>query len=263
MIHITRALARQIRSVLRKSTPLGSARADRPALALLAGPDGLHVRWHHDEVAVELHLPGSRATERIRLPSEALDDFEGRQDNVVTLTTKNADLVQSLWETDGVAQCRDYPAVSPDKSPPFPQEPNRFASQEWSCRDSRRIYVWVPLNPQTAIPPTSKAIRIQSTVSSERILPVPSTQIPPRRNNIMPLPPNNGHASHTAPESPARGERSVAITDLIAEAEELRTVLLDAATRLTRLLSGLKQHRRDSRAMQAAMQSLKQIKLGF
>jgi hypothetical protein len=78
----------------------------------------------------------------------------------------------------------------------------------------------------------------------------------------MPIP-ANGHASHTTPESPARGERSVGIADLITEAEELRTVLFDASVRLTRLLSGLKQHRRDSRAMQAAMQSLKQIKLSL
>ena len=83
----------------------------------------------------------------------------------------------------------------------------------------------------------------------------------------MPLPTNNGHASNgTPPDAPSRGERgerSVAIADLIAEAEELRTVLADASGRLARLLSGLKQHRRDSRAMQAAMQSLKQIKLGI
>jgi hypothetical protein len=82
--------------------------------------------------------------------------------------------------------------------------------------------------------------------------------------NPMPLPTNNGHASNgTPPEAPGRGERSVALADLIAEAEELRTVLADASSRLARLLSGLKQHRRDSRAMQAAMQSLKQIKLGI
>jgi hypothetical protein len=72
----------------------------------------------------------------------------------------------------------------------------------------------------------------------------------------MPVPPSNATS-----ESPARSEHSAALTDLITEAEGLRTVLLDASTRITRLLSGLKQHRRDSRAMQAAMQSLKQIQL--
>ena len=47
----------------------------------------------------------------------------------------------------------------------------------------------------------------------------------------------------------------------IAETEELRTVVLDASSRLSRLLTGLKLHRRQSRAVQAAMQSLKQLKL--
>ena len=43
--------------------------------------------------------------------------------------------------------------------------------------------------------------------------------------------------------------------------EELRNQLQEASTRLARLLAGLKQHRRQSRAVQVAMQSLRQLKL--
>ena len=60
MIEITRALARQVRAVLRKSTPPGTARGHRPPLALHAGRDGLRVRGHHTEVMVEYHQPGPR-----------------------------------------------------------------------------------------------------------------------------------------------------------------------------------------------------------
>jgi hypothetical protein len=49
--------------------------------------------------------------------------------------------------------------------------------------------------------------------------------------------------------------------ELITEAEELRTVMADASARLSRLLAGLKQHRRQSRAVQAAVHSLKQLQL--
>ena len=77
----------------------------------------------------------------------------------------------------------------------------------------------------------------------------------------MPAPQSNGHSAHDASEANANGQRSLGIVDLINEAEELRTVVLDASARLSRLLAGLKQHRRQSRAVQAAMQSLKQLKL--
>ena len=46
MIQITRALARQLRAVLRKAAPLGSGRNDRPSLSLHAGPDGMQIRCH-------------------------------------------------------------------------------------------------------------------------------------------------------------------------------------------------------------------------
>ena len=78
----------------------------------------------------------------------------------------------------------------------------------------------------------------------------------------MPAPTTNNHATNGSPNSnPDRSERSLGIVELIAEAEELRTVLSDASMRVARLLSALKQHRRQSRAVQAAMQSLKQLQL--
>ena len=65
----------------------------------------------------------------------------------------------------------------------------------------------------------------------------------------------------TSETDAARQEGGGTIAELIAEAEALRTVMLDASARLSHLLSGLKQHRRQSRAVQAAMHSLKQLKL--
>jgi hypothetical protein len=127
------------------------------------------------------------------------------------------------------------------------------------CRDRNRIYVWVPLSPESAIPPTADAVRIESVANLKSVSQEPS---PPRRTNPMPTPTTNGHATNGAHGTGAeRSERSPGIVDLIAEAEELRTVMVDASARLSRLLSGLKQHRRQSRAVQAAMHSLKQLRL--
>ena len=77
----------------------------------------------------------------------------------------------------------------------------------------------------------------------------------------MPAPPSIGSPVHHTADTSAHSQRSPSIVDLIAETEELRTVVLDASSRLSRLLTGLKLHRRQSRAVQAAMQSLKQLKL--
>jgi hypothetical protein len=127
------------------------------------------------------------------------------------------------------------------------------------CRDRHRIYVWVPLNPESAIPPTADAIRIESAANLKAVSQDPS---PSRRPKAMPTPTTNGHATNGSPlPSAGRSERGQSIVDLITETEELRTVVLDASVRLARLLSGLKQHRRQSRAVQAAMQSLKQLRL--
>src|SRR5690606_29914999 len=85
MIQITRSLARQLRAVFRKAVPPGSGRGPRPPLMFHADREGLRVRSHHPEVAVEFHLPGTYPVDRIALPPEALDDFEGRKDDAVVL----------------------------------------------------------------------------------------------------------------------------------------------------------------------------------
>src|ERR1019366_7712439 len=126
MIQITRALARQLRAVLRKAAPVESARNDRPSLALHAGPEGLQVRCHHAEVAVEWHLPGPRPLDAVVLPHAALDDLEARHETLVTLTAKSAEAVQARWEAGGVSQVRDYQTVSLDRLPAFAADPKRF-----------------------------------------------------------------------------------------------------------------------------------------
>ena len=466
MIQITRAQARLIRAVLRKSAPIGSARNYRPPLALHAGEDGLRVRIHAAEVAVEWHNPGTRPPDTIVLPGQALDDFEGAKDAEVALTLQGNDLVQARWNDGGVPQSRDYATVPLDKLSPFPEEPKKFtaldttflkalddasqtASHEnsrfalknlqlrgkagelastngrelllqrgfafpfkddvlipsigvfggrelagepvamgksdkhvclrvgpWKFffeindaarfpriesaipmfagkstilrmapddasflihalprlpgredneqvtvdlnghaairareedqnrvtelrlsrsevvgpavrfvsnrqflahalrlgltefhvtrpdspivgRDKTRLFVWVPLDQSAAIPPKDDATRIDSINNTE------TTPEPTQRRMTMPAQQPNGHGTNgTSETDAARQERGGSIVELITEAEELRTVMLDASARLTRLLSGLKQHRRQSRAVQAAMHSLQQLKLG-
>src|SRR5205085_1342969 len=101
VIQISRALARHVRAVLRKAVPPGTARGRRPPLSLHAGPDGLRVRSHHPDVAVEFHRPGPCPPDEVVLPGEALDEFEGRGDAPVTLEAVGPDSVRALWDDAG------------------------------------------------------------------------------------------------------------------------------------------------------------------
>jgi hypothetical protein len=77
-------------------------------------------------------------------------------------------------------------------------------------------------------------------------------------NPIMPLPrpeaAPNGRNGDSSPES-------WTLADVIAETEALRTSLQEASGRTARLLSALKHQRRQSRAVKAAMDSLRQLQL--
>ena len=52
------------------------------------------------------------------------------------------------------------------------------------------------------------------------------------------------------------------IDDLLSEAESLRQHLSEAASRATRLVAALKQHRRQARVVAAAVSSIRDLRLG-
>ena len=60
----------------------------------------------------------------------------------------------------------------------------------------------------------------------------------------------------------ADSERSPTVPDLIVDAEQLKSTAQDLTARLGRLINGLKQQRRQGKAMEAAMNSLRQLRLG-
>jgi len=126
MIQISRALARQIRTVFRRCVrkPYGPP---PPAVGLLTGPDGLRVRLPRPEFSVEYHQPGSLPMERMILPLEALDNFEGRGPDSVTLDIREGNRVLARWLDGGVPQEVEYHVHDPDKQPEVPDLPQRFA----------------------------------------------------------------------------------------------------------------------------------------
>jgi hypothetical protein len=126
------------------------------------------------------------------------------------------------------------------------------------CRDTRKTYVWMPLDAKAAIPTGKDVLRL---VSAEDQVAPPDQPSPQRRRIAMPVSSGNGHPPEDRLSS-QQPERGSGINELIAEAEALRNLLGEAATRSHRLLAALKQHRRQAKAVQAAVGALRQLDLG-
>ena len=77
----------------------------------------------------------------------------------------------------------------------------------------------------------------------------------------MPAPQPNGSTPENGRSNGNIEPERWGIVQVIAETETLRDLLHDASARTARLLAALKHQRRRSRAVQQAMQSLKDLQL--
>jgi hypothetical protein len=111
------------------------------------------------------------------------------------------------------------------------------------CQDARRTFLWMALSDDKG--PRSK------------VKPATTTAPPsPTRTTEMPVnnpgsPEGNHNGNGAEPSEPL---------DLLAEAEALRGQLQEVLARTSRLIVALKQHKRQSRAVQAAMASLRKLR---
>jgi hypothetical protein len=130
------------------------------------------------------------------------------------------------------------------------------------CRDETRTYAFMPV--EGVVQPTEEAVRIVSGEAAPPPVRVKPKHEPERRRAAMPRPPTNGDDPRNGPPraAPPPTPRPDADTlDPLLEAEALRSVLHDAQARLARLMSALKQQRRQSRALQAAVSSIRNLRL--
>ena len=131
----------------------------------------------------------------------------------------------------------------------------RSATQPLCCRDAATTYLWMPLadppasSPAPAAPP--KAAAVDHTE--------PPTSLPdPVKETVMPNPADSGRHPGNDDATPP----DPATLDPLAEAEALRGLLAEAQSRLGRLAAALKLHRRQARAVAAAMAQLRNLPLG-
>jgi hypothetical protein len=147
----------------------------------------------------------------------------------------------------------------------------RNANTPLVCRDQTRTYLFMPLD--GALSPAPDAVRI---VSGESIpvarpakpKPQPETSKaqaqPERSREVMPRSQSNGEEPRNGPAGLPPVPIPASETeppDPLMEAEALRSLLHDAQMRLGRLLAALKQQRRHNRALRAALDSLRGLRL--
>lgn len=119
------------------------------------------------------------------------------------------------------------------------------------CKEEARMYLWMPVERSLVISASDSATHI--TTANSRI-PITTTQRK-RRRKPMTVPSRNGHR-----EEPARADSP--LDDLICEAEELRRTHQECGAGLSRLISALKQQRKQARVLRQAVASIKDLNLG-
>jgi hypothetical protein len=147
----------------------------------------------------------------------------------------------------------------------------RNATTPLVCRDERRTYLFMPLD--GALAPAADAVRIVSGESLSRVMrakPKPQPQRaklqpdPERSRATMPRSQSNGEEPRNGPAGVPSNPMPASEAeppDPLVEAEALRSLLHEAQMRLSRLLAALKQQRRHNRALRAAMDSLRGLRL--
>jgi hypothetical protein len=73
-----------------------------------AGPEGLRVRAHKYDLAVEYHQPGALPVDEILVPGDFLDDSEGGKDETVTLENGSNGHVIAQWRDKNIPQLLQY-----------------------------------------------------------------------------------------------------------------------------------------------------------
>jgi hypothetical protein len=139
-------------------------------------------------------------------------------------------------------------------------------------RDGRRTYLWMPLPKHAVLPPADDALRVTPDGQGPAVAPINQPQ-PERSEVVMAKSPNNGtdngsgtsralvpvpqgHTGQPPRPNGAPGD------DLLAEAESLRSGLQILLAHANRLVAALKHQRRQTRALQAAVASLRQLDPG-
>jgi hypothetical protein len=127
VISISRAQARLFAAVLRQAL-VGTPRRDHPSVAFQCQAGRCRIRATSGDVMVEFTQPGSFEDQTIVVPAQALKDFGGRKNELVTLTQTSPRTVQAQWTEGSVPQTREYALPLGEPPAPLPEAPAQLAA---------------------------------------------------------------------------------------------------------------------------------------
>jgi hypothetical protein len=131
VIEISRSFIKQFRTVLRRSVWQHARRGGlQPAVEFNAGPDGVTIRCQHDGIAVSYQSPEPQHRESLRVPANALEDFEGRGQARVSLEAIDSNHLLARWDDAGVPHEKSYDVAEVAKPPVFPKLSARFTDND-------------------------------------------------------------------------------------------------------------------------------------
>lgn len=122
------------------------------------------------------------------------------------------------------------------------------------CREPNRTYLWALLQRGGIIKPDPDATRVESAIAKQAhsTAPLPKA-IPPMKKN------DNTNGDAATKLCGQSGTEVVSVEALIASAEETRSTMRDSASQLTKLIADLKQHRKQTKSLQSALKSIREL----
>ena len=124
MIQITRLLAKQLVSVIRKAL---NRTKPTPVLTVRSGDEGLFVEAQAPNHAVRFHDPRSQDRDLMLIPLSLLEDVQGTKPEPVFLTRPRQGVLAASWDDKGVCREMEYDELEPaPDAPAFPELPAQF-----------------------------------------------------------------------------------------------------------------------------------------
>jgi hypothetical protein len=131
LISIPRSVLRTFRTVARRAGRHSSKTAAKLLIAFSCGPDGRRLRAALPEIAVEYHQAGEFGAESFNLPIAALDTWDSRGNDPITLEAQPGGGVLACWSDRGVPR-QTVNEVSASDAVTFPERPSELVPNEAS-----------------------------------------------------------------------------------------------------------------------------------
>jgi len=125
--------------------------------------------------------------------------------------------------------------------------------------DTRRSYVWALLDPEATVPPDRNAVRVEPSAEpdSRNSSHAPNTR--PRKRQRMTESKSTPQTDASTQEDAADNAPDNGSGDVLEQAEAVKTSLREAASKTSQLITALKRHRKQAKAVQSTLAALKQL----